>query len=133
MTNLDSILKSRDITLPTKVHLAKAMVSPVVVHRCESWTIKKADCQRNDAFELWCWRRLEPLDSKEIKPVNSKGNQPWIFIGRTDAEAEASILWLLNAKSLLIFKILMLRKIEGKWRKGWQRMRHMQQIASPIQ
>ena len=76
MTNLDSVLKSRDITLPTKVHLTKAMVFPLVVHECESWTITEADCQRNDTFELWCGRRLEPLDSKEIKPVNSKGNQP---------------------------------------------------------
>ena len=74
--NLDSILKSRDITLPTKVHLAKAMVFPVVMYVCESWTIKKAEHQRMDAFELWCWRRLEsPLDCKEIQPVHPKGNQ----------------------------------------------------------
>ena len=71
MTNLDSIFKSRDITLPTKVHLAKAMVFPVVLYGCESWTIKKAEHQRIDAFELWCWRRLEnPLDCKEIQPVH---------------------------------------------------------------
>ena len=77
MTNLDSTLKSRDITLLTKVHIVKAMVFSVVMYGCESWTIKKAECQRIDAFELWCWRRLEsPLDSKEIKPVNPKGNQP---------------------------------------------------------
>ena len=76
MTNLDSILKSRDITLPAKVHLVKAMVFPVVMYGCESWTIKKAEHQRIDAFELWCWRRLEsPLDYKEIKQVNPKGNQ----------------------------------------------------------
>ena len=73
MTNLDSILKSRDITLPTEVRLVKAMVFPVVMYGCDSCTIKKAECQRIDAFELWCWRRL--LDSKEIKPVNPKGNQ----------------------------------------------------------
>ena len=74
--NLDSILKSRDVTLPTKVHLVKAMVFPVVMYGCESWTIKKAERRRIDALELWCWRTLEsPLDSKEIKPVNSKGNQ----------------------------------------------------------
>ena len=75
MTNLDSILKSRDITLLTKVCLVKAMVFPVVMYGCESWTIKKAECQRIDAFELWCWRRLlrVPLDYKEIKPVNPKG------------------------------------------------------------
>ena len=76
MTNLDRILKSRDITLPTKVCLVKAMVFPVVMYGCESWTIKKAECQRIDAFELWCWRRLEsPLDCKEIQPVHPKGNQ----------------------------------------------------------
>ena len=76
MTNLDSILKSRDITLPTKVGLVEAMVFPVVMYGCESCTIKKAEHQRIDAFELWCWRRLEsPLNSKEIKPVHPKGNQ----------------------------------------------------------
>ena len=76
MTHLDSILKSRDITLPTKVHLVKIMVFPVVMYGCESWTIKKAECRRIDAFELWCLRRLEsPLDSKEIQPVHPKGNQ----------------------------------------------------------
>ena len=89
-----SILKSRDIILPTKVRLVKAMVFPVVVYGCESWTMKKAECRRTDAFELWCWRRLlSPLDSKEIKLVNHKGNQSWIFIGRSDAETEAPILW----------------------------------------
>ena len=77
MTNLDSIFKSRDITLPTEVHIVKAMVFPVVTYRCESRTIKKAELQRIDAFKLWCWRRLEsPLDSKQIKPVNPEGNQP---------------------------------------------------------
>ena len=101
--NLDSILKNRNITLLTKVHIVKAMVSPVVTHGCENWTTKKAECQRTDAFELWCWRRiLIPLDSKEIKPVNPKGNQPSIFIGRTDAEAP--ILWPPDAKSWLIGK-----------------------------
>ena len=76
MINLDSILKSRDITLPTKVYIVKAMIFSVVMYGCESWTIKKAECQRIDAFELWCWRRLlNPLDCKEIKPVHPKGNQ----------------------------------------------------------
>ena len=93
MTNLDSILKSRDIILPTKVHLVKAMVFPVVMYGCESWTIKKAEGQGIDAFELWCWRRLlSPLDCKEIQPVHPKGDQSWVFIGRTDAEAETPIL-----------------------------------------
>ena len=73
---LDSVLKSRDITLPTKIHLVKAMVFPAVMYRCESWTIKKAEHLRTDAFELWCWRRFEsPLDCKEIQPVHPKGNQ----------------------------------------------------------
>ena len=77
MTNLDSMLKSRDITLPTKVHLVKAMVFPVVMYGCEIWTVKKAECQRIDAFELWCWRRLfeSPLDCNEIQSVHPKGNQ----------------------------------------------------------
>ena len=94
MTNLDSILKSRDITLPTKVRLVKAMVFPVVTYGCESWTVKKAEHGKIDAFELWCWRRLlrVPLDCKEIQPVYPKGDQPWVFIGRTDAEAENPIL-----------------------------------------
>ena len=104
MTNLDSILKSRDITLLTKVRLVIALVFPVVVYRCESWTVKKAECRRIDAFELRCWRRLlkSPLDSKEIKPVNPKGNQSWIFIGRTDSEAEAPILWPPDVKNRLL-------------------------------
>ena len=77
MTNLNSILKSRDITLPTKVRLVKAMVFPVVIYGCEIWTIKKVERQKMDAFELWCWRRLfkSPLNCKEIQPVNPKGNQ----------------------------------------------------------
>ena len=104
-TNLDSFLKSRDITLPTKVCLVKAMALPAVIYGCESWTIKKAEHWRIDAFDLWCWRRLEsPLDSKEIKPVNPKGNQLWIFTGRTDAEAEAPIFWTPDVKSWLIGK-----------------------------
>ena len=106
MTNLDSILKSRDI-IPTKVHLVKAMIFPVVMYGCESWTIRKAECQRIDAFEMWCWRRLEsPLDCKEIQPVNPKGNQSWIFVEKTDAEAQTPILWLPDAKNWLIGKDL---------------------------
>ena len=106
MTNLDSILKSRDITLPTKVQLVKAMVFPVVVHGCESWTLKKAECQRIDAFELWCWRRLLRVHwkPKKIQPVNTKGNQSWILIGRTEAEDETPILRPPDAKKRLIGK-----------------------------
>ena len=100
MTNLDSILKSRDISLLTKVHIVRAVVFAVVMYGCESWTIKKAECQRIDDFELQCWTRLRsPLDSKEIKPVHPKGDQSWVFIGRTDVEAETPILWPPDVKS----------------------------------
>ena len=102
MTNVDSIFKSRDITLPTKVGLVKAMVFPAVMYRCESWTVKKAECQRIDAFELWCWKRLlrvSPLDCKEMQPVHSKGDQSWVLIGRTDAKAETPVLWPPQVKS----------------------------------
>ena len=100
MTNLDSILKSRDITLPTKVHLVKAMLFPVVMYGCESWTVKKAEPRRIDAFELWCWRRLQsPSDCKEIQPVHPKGAQSWVFTGRTDTKAETPILRPPRAKS----------------------------------
>ena len=100
MANLDSIFKSRDITLTTKVHLVKAMVFPVVMYGCESWTVKKAEHRRIDAFELWCWRRLEsPLDCKEIQPVHSEGDQPWDFFGRNDVKAEAPVLWPPHVKS----------------------------------
>ena len=100
MTNLDSVFKSRDSTLPTKVRLVKAMVFPVVMYGCESWTVKKDECQRINVFELWCWRRLlSPLDCKEIQPVHPKGYQSWVFIGRTAAEAETPILWPPHVKS----------------------------------
>ena len=101
MTNLDSIFKSRDITLPTKVRLVKAMVFPVVMYGCQSWTVKKAEHRKIDAFELWCWRRLlrVPWPLKEIQPVHSKGDQSWVFIGGTDAKAETPILWPPHAKS----------------------------------
>ena len=94
MTNLDSILKSRDITLPTKGRLVKAVVFPVVLYGCASWMIKKAEHQRIDAFELWCWRRLlrVPWTAKEIQPVHPKGDHSWVFIGRTDVETETPIL-----------------------------------------
>ena len=104
MTNLDSILKSRDITLPTKVHLVKTMVFPVVMYGCKCWTIKKAEHQRIDAFELWCLEKTleSPLDCKEFQPVHPKGDQSWVFIGRTDVEAETPILWPPDANSRLI-------------------------------
>ena len=99
VTNLDSIVKSRDVTLPTKVRLVKAMVFAVVMYECESWTIKKSERQRIDPFELWHWKALEsPLDSKEIQ-VHPKGDESWVFIGRTDVEAEIPILQPLDVKS----------------------------------
>ena len=120
MTNLDSILKSRDITLPANVQLVKAMVFPVVMYGCESWTIKKVCAPKN-----WCFwtvvlkKTLEsPLVLKEIKPVRCKGNQSWIFIGRTDAEAETPILWSPGAKNWLIWKDLDAWKDWGQEEKG---------------
>ena len=118
MTNLDSMLKSRDITLPAKVSLVKAMVFPVVMYGCESWTIKKAGCWRTDAFELWCWTLESPLDCKEIQPVHPKGNQSWIFTGRTDAEAETPILWPPDAKNWLIDKDPDAGK-DWRWEEKW--------------
>ena len=115
--NLNSILKSRDIALSTKVHLVKAMIFPVVMYGCESWTIKKGECQRIYAFELWCWedsntlscgtqgKTLEsPLGCKEIQPVHPKGDQSWVFIGRIDAKAETPILWPPDVKNWLTGK-----------------------------
>ena len=106
MTNLDTILKSKDITLPTKARLVKAMVFPVVMYGCESWTVKKAECQRS-----WCFwtvvleKTLEsPLDCKEIQPVHLKGDHSWVFIGRTDVEAETPILWPPDMKNWLTEK-----------------------------
>ena len=129
MTNLDSILKSRDIALPTKVCLVKAMVFPVVMYRCESWTIKKAECWRIDAFELWCWRRLLRVPwtarrsnqsiLKEIRPEYSleelmlKLKYFGYLVGRTDSSE----------------KTLMLRKTEDKRRRGWHRMRWLDDIT----
>ena len=125
MTSLNSILKSRDITSPKKIHLVKAMVFPGVMYGCKNWTIKKAEHWRIDAFELWCWRRLEsPLACNEIQPVHPKGNQSWIFIGRTDAEAETPILWPLDVKNRLFGKDPDAGK-DWRRRRGWQRMRQL--------
>ena len=100
MTNLDSILKSRDITLPMKVRRVKGMVFPVVMYGCESWTIKKAEHQRIDALNVVLEKTLEsPLDCKEIQPVHSKGDQPWDFFGRNGAKAETPVLWPPHEKS----------------------------------
>ena len=104
MSNLDSVLKSRDVTLLTKVHVVKAMVFPVVMYTCESWTIKKAGHPRMNAFKLWCWRRQESLGQQGDQTVSPKGNQPWICPARTDAEADTPILWPLDGQSWLIGK-----------------------------
>ena len=100
MANLDSILKSRGITLPAKVHLVKAMVFPVVMYGCEIWTVKKAECRKIDAFQLWCWRRLlgVPWTARSFNK-SIKGDQSWVFIRKADVEAETPIFWPLHVKS----------------------------------
>ena len=118
MTNLDSILKSRNITLLTKVHLVKAMVFPVVMYGCESWTIKKAEHRRVDAFELWCWRRLlrVPWTARRSNQSVLKENQSWVFIGRTDVEAETPIFGYMMQRADSFEKTLMLGKTERRRR-----------------
>ena len=130
MTNLDSILKSRDITLSTKVHLVKAMVFPVVMYGCEIWTMKKVECQRIDAFELCCWRRLlrVPWTARKSNQVHPEGDQSWVFIGRTDAEAETPILWPPDAKSWLIWKDPDAGKDWGQEEKGTTEVGWYQQL-----
>ena len=120
-TNLDSILKIKDITLLTKFHIVRAIVYPVVMYGCESWTKKKVDRWGNDGFELWCLmeKPLEiALDCKEIKPVHPKGDRSWIFIGRTDAEAETPIPWPPDSKSWLLGKDPDARKDWRQEKKG---------------
>ena len=125
MINLDSVFKTRDITLPTKVHLVKAMVFPVIMYGCESWTVKKAEHRRTDAFELWCWEKTleSPLDCKEIQPVHSEGDQQWNFFGRTDAKAELQYFGYLMRRVDSLEKSLMLGGIGVRRRRGRQRMR----------
>ena len=118
MTNLDSVFKSRDITLPTKVRLVQAMVFPVVMYGCESWTVKKAECQRIDAFELWCWRRL-----LTVPWTAGRSDQSWVFFGRTDAKAETPILWPPMQRVDSLEKTLTLGGVGGRRRRGRQRMR----------
>ena len=132
MTNLDSILKSRDITLPAKVHLVKAMVFPVVMCGCENWT-------KSWALKNWCFwtvvleKTLEsPLDCKEIQPVHPKGNQSWIFIGRTDAAAETPVLWPPDAKNWPIGKDPDARKDGKQEEKGIQSMWWLDGITDSI-
>ena len=125
MTNLDSILKSRDITLPTKVHLVKAMVFPVVIYGCESWTVKKAECRGIDAFELWCWRRLlrVPWTSRRSNQSILKEISPGCWLERLMLKLKlryfGHLMWRVDS----LEKTLMLGKIEGRRRRGRQRMR----------
>ena len=134
VTNLDSILKSRDITLLTNILIVIAMVFPVVMYAWMSWTIKRLEHWRIDAFELWCWRRLLRVPwTARIQPVHPKGNRSWIFIGRTDAEAaEAPVLCSPDARADSLEKTLMLGKIEGRRRRGWQRMRWLDGVTDLV-
>ena len=124
MTNLDSIFKSRDVTLPTKVRLVKAMVFPVVMDGCESWTVKKAEGQKIDAFELWCWRTLEsPLDCKEIQPVLLKEISPGCSLEGMMVKLKLQYFGHLMRRVDSLEKTLMLGGIGGRRKRGQQRMR----------
>ena len=127
MTNLYSILKSRDITLLTKVHLVKAMVFPVVVYECESWTTKKSEHRRIDAFGLWCWRSL-----LRVPWTARKSNQSLLKEISPGYSFEVQILWPPDVKNWLIKKNLMLGKFEGRRRRGWQRMRWLVGITDSM-
>ena len=125
MTNLDSIFKSRDITLPTKVHLVKAMVFPVVIYGCESWTIKKAECRRIDAFELWCWRRplRVPGTARRSNQSILKEISPGCSLERLILQLKLQYFGHLMQRADSFENTLMLAKIEGQRRRGWQRTR----------
>ena len=131
MTNLDNILKSRDITLPTKVHLVKAMVFPVVMYGCESWTIKKAECRRIDAFELWCWRRLLRVpwavrrsNQSILKEISHEYSLEGLML-KLKLQYFDHLMWRTGS----LEKTLMLGKIEGRRKRGWQRMRWLDGIT----
>ena len=130
MTNLDSILKSRDITLSTKVHLVKAMVFPVVMYGYESCTVKKAECHRIDSLELWCWEKTleSPLDCKEIQPDHPKGDQSWVFIVRLKLQYFGHLMRRVDS----LETTLMLGGIEGRRRRGRQRMRWLDGITDSM-
>ena len=129
-TNLDSVIKSRDITLLTNVCLVKAMVFPVIIYGYEIWTIKRWVLKNLCFWTVVLEKTLEsPLDCKEIEPVNPIGNQSWIFIRRTDNEAETPTLWLPDWKTDSLEKTLMMGKFEGRRRRGWQRMRWLDGIT----
>ena len=133
MTNLDSILKSRDITLPNKVHLVMAMVFPVVMYGCESWTVKKAERRKTDAFELWCWRRLlSPLDWKEIQPAHSEGDQSGIPLEGMMLKLKLLYFGHLMRRVGSLEKTLMLGGIGGRRRRGRLRMRWLDDIPDSM-
>ena len=134
MTNLDSILKSRDITLPTKVHLVKAMVFPVVMYGCESWTIKKAERQRIDAFELWCWRRVlrVPWTARISNQSILKEISPKYSLGGLMLKLKIQYFGHLMQRIDSLEKTLMLGKIEGRRRRGQQRMRWLDGITDSM-
>ena len=134
MTNLDSILKSREITLPTKVHIVKAMVFPVVMYGCVSWTVKKADHRRTGAFKLWCWRRLLKVpwtarrsNQSVLKKINPEYSLGGLML-KLKLQEFGHLMWRANS----LEKTLMLGKIEGKWRRGRQRMRWLDGITDPM-
>ena len=134
MTNLDSILKSRDITLPTKVHLVKAMVFPVVMYGCDSWTIKKAEHRRVDAFELWCWRRLlrVPWAARRSNQSILKEISPGCSLEGLMLKLKLQYCGHLMWRADSFEKTLMLGKIEGRRRRGWQRMRWLDGITNSM-
>ena len=134
MTNLDSILKSRDITLPIKVHLLKAMVFPVVMYGCESWTIKKAECKSTDAFELWCWRRLlrVPWTARRYNQSILKEISPECSLEGLMLKLKLQYFGHLMRRTDSFEKTLMLRKIEGGRRRVWQRMRWLDGITDSM-
>ena len=134
MTNLDSILKSRDITLPTKVHLVKDMVFPVVMYGCESWTVKKSECQRIDAFELWCWRRLlrVPWTARRSNQSILKEISPGCSLEGLTLKLKLQYFGHLMWRVDSLEKTLMLGKIEGRRRTGWQRVRWLDGITDSM-
>ena len=134
MTNLDSILKSRDITLPTKVRLVKAMVFPVVMYACESWTVKKAECRRRDAFELWCWRRLlrVPWTARKSNQSILKESSPGCTLEGLMLKLILQYFGHLMQRADSFGKTLMLGKIEGRRRRGQQRMRWLDGITESV-
>ena len=134
MTNLDGVLKIRDITLLTKIHIVKAMVFPVGMYGCESWSVKKAEHQRIDAFELWCWRRLlrVPWTARKSNQSILRGINSESSLGRTDAELKVQYFGHLMRTADSLEKSLMLGKIEGRRRRGHQRMRWLDGITDAM-